>query len=171
MKIAVIGLGNTLLQDEGAGVHALRLLRENFQHPDVELYDGGTKGLTLLAYMEEADGLLLLDAVACDAAPGTILEYSQEELFSARRPLQVSAHDIALADLLTLLALRRNGGGLRVHLIGIVPASLELSENPSEEIRPGIAKMAERAKRIAEQWLREWTPLRGSKSSVEIARL
>ncbi len=44
----ILGIGNTLLSDEGAGVHAVRMLAERLQdHDSVETMDGGTLSFTL----------------------------------------------------------------------------------------------------------------------------
>ena len=51
IKTLVLGIGNTLLSDEGAGIHALNLLQS--YHPDASnlvYIDGGTLNFTLAAY-------------------------------------------------------------------------------------------------------------------------
>ena len=41
-RVAVIGIGNILMADEGAGVEALKLLDERGYPENVELIDDGT---------------------------------------------------------------------------------------------------------------------------------
>ena len=42
-KTLILGIGNVLLQDEGAGVHAIQMLAElSGRRDDIELMDGGT---------------------------------------------------------------------------------------------------------------------------------
>ena len=63
MKTLVLGIGNTLLSDEGVGIHVLQALAAESPLPDdVELLDGGTLSFTLAGPIEEADALIVVDA-------------------------------------------------------------------------------------------------------------
>ena len=154
-RIVVIGLGNTLMGDEGLGVCALRELREAPARGPVDYYDGGTRGLLLLPFMEEASHLLLLDAVQSNDPPGTALEITGQELLSAKIPLKFSAHDIALPDLLTLFLLRRGDPGPKLHFVGITPASMEMSTDLSPPVRKAMPELLARAKRVLAGWIAE----------------
>ena len=69
----VIGVGNTILSDEGVGVHAARLLQSDPRVPaGVTILDGGTIGLELIPYASDASRVLLLDAMNSGEAPGTL---------------------------------------------------------------------------------------------------
>lgn len=58
-RTLVLGLGNTLLGDEGAGVYAVRALQEKYEGlADVEFLDGGTLSFTLAGSIEEAGNLI-----------------------------------------------------------------------------------------------------------------
>ena len=59
----VLGIGNTLLSDEGLGVHLLNYLRVNYPDlPGVTYLDGGTLSFTLATAIEDCDNLVVLDA-------------------------------------------------------------------------------------------------------------
>ena len=61
-RIVVLGIGNMLWADEGFGVRCVEALQQRFEFaPHVELVDGGTQGLALLQYVQEADALLILE--------------------------------------------------------------------------------------------------------------
>lgn len=63
-RIIVLGLGNILYGDEGFGVRVAERLYSRYAFPDnVEIVDAGTQGHPLLAFVERATRLLLLDAV------------------------------------------------------------------------------------------------------------
>ena len=48
-KVLVMGVGNTLMQDDGVGIHVAEALRTTPDlHPSLEIIDGGTIGLALL---------------------------------------------------------------------------------------------------------------------------
>ena len=49
----ILGIGNTLLSDEGAGIHALNLFRSEYADiPNLTLLDGGTLSFTLASWIE-----------------------------------------------------------------------------------------------------------------------
>lgn len=154
-RIVVIGLGNTLMGDEGLGVQALERLREHPPEGPVDYYDGGTRGLLLLPFMEEASHLLLLDAVQSEDSPGTIVEIAGRDLVASKSPLKFSAHDIALPDLLTLFLLRRGDPGPRLHLLGTVPASMELSTELSLPVLKSLPELVQRAHNVLRGWIAE----------------
>jgi len=63
-RILILGIGNLLWADEGFGVRCVELLNERYRFPDhVRLLDGGTQGLYLVPHVQEADVLLVFDAV------------------------------------------------------------------------------------------------------------
>ena len=47
-SIAVVGIGNNLLQDDGAGVHALQYFEQHHADAGVYCLDAGTVGLALM---------------------------------------------------------------------------------------------------------------------------
>nr|MCU0648876.1 hydrogenase maturation protease [Gemmatimonadaceae bacterium] len=70
-RTVVIGLGNPLLSDDAIGLAALAQLAARYVIADeVECYDGGTWGMTLLPAIESASRVLFLDAIDTGAAPG-----------------------------------------------------------------------------------------------------
>ena len=74
-RIVVLGLGNILYGDEGFGVRVAERLYSRYAFPDnVEIVDAGTQGHPLLAFVERATRLLLLDAVDFGLQPGTTVE-------------------------------------------------------------------------------------------------
>lgn len=99
-RILVLGVGNTLLGDEGFGVHALRYLERNYDWPDnFRLVDGGTLGLLLMAELMECDLAVILDVARGGEKPGTFYRISQSELLP-NLTLRQSAHQTGIADTL-----------------------------------------------------------------------
>jgi hydrogenase maturation protease len=72
-KTLVLGLGNTLLSDEGVGVHVVRALQTHSLPAGVECLDGGTGGFILLEPMQAADRIVMIDAAA-DGNPIDLLD-------------------------------------------------------------------------------------------------
>ena len=67
--IGILGIGNTLLQDEGFGPHCVERLERLYQVPDnVKILDGGTAGIMLALFIEDVDILYIIDTVNVSAA-------------------------------------------------------------------------------------------------------
>ncbi|MGZ9082949.1 MAG: hydrogenase maturation protease, partial [Rhodoplanes sp.] len=74
MSVAVVGLGNLILSDEGVGVHVVRRLDESYSFPDdVVLIDGGTSAIDLLDQLVEAEHIIFIDAAQTGGPPGSIV--------------------------------------------------------------------------------------------------
>ncbi|NTV64847.1 MAG: hydrogenase maturation protease, partial [Oscillochloris sp.] len=95
-----MGLGNIILRDEGLGVRAYERLVERYTLPaDIEGMDGGTLGLNLLPYLEDARRVLLIDAVRSGHEPGSIIRLEGDAI-PAALALKMSMHQAGLHDLL-----------------------------------------------------------------------
>jgi hydrogenase maturation protease len=139
-RTLVIGLGNPLMGDDGAGVAALERLRDEWDiPPEVELIDGGTWGMNLLPLVESARHLILIDAIRTGSAPGTLNVLERRELpryFS----LKLSPHQIDLREVLALAELR---GLLPEDLVavGIEPERVEMELSLSPRVSAGLDKV------------------------------
>jgi len=103
----VLGLGNILLGDEGVGVRVVERLLEQYEFPEeVRVMDGGTLGLDLLPYLEEASRLLVIDAVQARKAPGTLVRMAGDEIPVFLDASKVSPHQEGLQDLLAVAMLK-----------------------------------------------------------------
>jgi hydrogenase maturation protease len=124
----VLGLGNTLMSDEGVGVHVVRALQTHKLPPYVECLDGGTGGFILLEPMQAADRILMIDAAADGNPIGTVTRTVPR--FARDYPPTLTAHDIGIKDLLDLFYMLDGGREVTLYAITInpqQPISLELS--------------------------------------------
>lgn len=123
--VLVLGLGNVVCEDDGAGVAAVHELVREYRLPDgVLALDGGTLGLSLLPLVDSADVLLLVDAVRAEGPPGTLVRIEGEDVAPAVYE-RLSPHQIGVADLLAGASLLDRYPS-RVVLLGVVPESLGL---------------------------------------------
>jgi hydrogenase maturation protease len=144
IPLLVLGLGNVLCSDDGAGVVALHQLRRGWRLPaGVVAEDGGTLGLALLPLVEHAERVLILDAVRGDGAPGTAIRLEGDEVAKAAYE-RLSPHQIGVADLLAGAALTDRTPSVAI-LIGVVPASIELGLGLTPEVAAAIPYMVVRA--------------------------
>jgi hydrogenase maturation protease len=155
-KIIVLGLGNILNRDEGAGVYALKeleiILPEKIKAA-VELVDGGVLGMDLLPYVERASHLLILDAVDIGARPGEVREYAKDEieLFYHGR---ISWHQLGFQEVLAVAKVRGKYPE-NVYLIGVQPADIKTGLGLSRKVKTSVQRMAKRAAEVLESWLGE----------------
>jgi hydrogenase maturation protease len=151
-SVTVLGVGNILCSDEGVGVHAVRALqsRRECGRPGIEFLDGGTLGLNLLSYIEDANSLILLDAVDFGAPPGTVIELDGEDL-PRRAGIKLSEHQLTLQEVLGLARIR---GRLprRLKLIGMQPAEICVGDTLSPAVQAGLERMVERAQAVLGEW-------------------
>ena len=71
-SIAVVGIGNSLLQDDGVGIHALQYFESHHADAGVSCLDAGTVGLALMDRLSNLHGLVAVDAMRLGKAPGTV---------------------------------------------------------------------------------------------------
>ena len=141
MKTLVVGIGSTILGDDGVGVHAARAVRDRVMAApdiDVDVVELGTAGLALLDLIEGYDQLIVLDAIVTGAAPGTVHRLEGQDVVRAAH--LGAGHD---ADLPATLAMGEKllPGQMpkKVTVIGIEALNLtDFSEALSEAVEAGI---------------------------------
>jgi hydrogenase maturation protease len=139
-ELLVLGLGNVLLRDDGVGPAAIAQLRTRYEIPDgVRCLDGGTLGLSLLPYLEDARTVILVDAVLEDGPPGTLVRLMGDDVGPAVAT-RLSPHQVGVADLLQG-ARWHDREPLRLVLIGIVPQSIELGVGLSAPVAASMSDL------------------------------
>ncbi len=133
-RVAILGLGNILLSDEGVGVHTINVIKERYVFfPAVDIIDGGTMGLDLLPIFQDSDRILIIDAVDLRKPVGFVAVIEGDDIPSVLNA-KLSVHHIGLSDLLFTAKLTRAAPS-EVCLIGIQPKSLEAGLDMTEQIR------------------------------------
>ena len=157
-KTLVLGLGNLLVSDEGFGVQAVRRLEERYEFSeDVELVDGGTQGLKLLPILEDADRIVILDAVDVSKPPGSLVRIGWSDVHRAL-PVKISPHQETVTEVLALLELRR-GEPSGFQIVGVQPRSLEMGLDLSPEVEQGLEAALAEVLEILAGWGHRWSAL------------
>lgn len=153
MQTLVLGIGNTLLSDEGIGVHVIQQLQK--QHGELantRFIDGGTLSFTLATEIEQADNLIVIDATQLNAEPGTVKTFVDEEMdrFLGTGNKR-SVHEVGLLD---LIHISRMTGHFPEHraLIGIQPHKLDWGESPTEQVSAAIPLACDRVMTQIRSW-------------------
>lgn len=148
----VLGIGNTLLCDEGAGIHALHLLQSNYPEvPGLVYVDGGTLSFTLANYIEDCDQLIVFDAAEFDRPSGTVRTLvgdAMDQFFGAAKR---SPHEVGLLDLFDIARLTDTLPARRA-LIGIQPANMDWNTQPSAAVSQALPQAVAAACDLLQAW-------------------
>jgi hydrogenase maturation protease len=132
----VVGVGNVLLRDEGIGCHVVHAL-EGISLPDVKIIDGGTCP-DVLQLLEDADKLVIVDAVKGGGAPGQIYRFHLEDITLEQKPF-LSLHDVGLVDSLMLMQLWHNID--EAVIIGVEPREIDWGLELSLELQEKVPQI------------------------------
>ncbi|MGP8247275.1 MAG: HyaD/HybD family hydrogenase maturation endopeptidase [Bryobacteraceae bacterium] len=153
----VVGVGNTILSDDGAGVHAARLLQGDARVPaEVTILDGGTLGLELVPYVSDASRVLFLDAVDSDGDPGTLARMTGGDLLGT--PSGRSVHHLGVADLIAALALV-SAAPQDIVVLGVQPANTDWGTSLSPAVQTALPGLVDAALTQLLLWKESREPL------------
>ena len=157
MKAVVLGVGNTILADEGVGVRVVEALERDYTVPEwVTVIDAGTSGMEMLEDMYDLDFLLVVDAIAAGKAPGELVQLRGDEVpVFFRRNL--SPHGIGLSDVLASLEFL-GAEPKETVILGVQPISLDLSTELTPTIAARVPELV--AQVVAELTQRGLAPMR-----------
>ena len=143
-QILVLGVGNILLGDEGAGVRAVELMQDRYDFTDnVEFLDGGTAGFELMSYLDNKTDLFIFDAIIDEDKPGTVKRFNLENppAFFQNR---ISPHQLGLSEMLSTAALTDDLPE-NITLFGIVPKTVDTGMELTGPVQAGVEQMVDMA--------------------------
>jgi hydrogenase maturation protease len=140
MRAVVLGIGNTILSDEAAGVRAVEMLEQSYTIPaDLQVIDGGTSGMEMIEDLSNLDFLIVIDVVKTGSAPGTVVKIAGDEIPVFFRK-KLSPHQIALPDVLASLELL-DAMPKEIVVLGVEPISLELGMDMTPDIAAKVPQL------------------------------
>jgi hydrogenase maturation protease len=152
-ELLVLGIGNILWADEGFGVRCVEALNAAYAFDDnITLMDGGTQGLYLLPYIEDARRLIVFDAVDYGMTPGEMVVAIDDDVPRFMGAKKMSLHQTGFQEVIMSAALLDKLPESLV-LIGVQPEQLEdyggsLRDVVKAQIQPSLD--------IALQWMTRW---------------
>lgn len=153
-SILVLGVGNTLMSDDGVGVRLMERVRdERPELPGVTFLDAGTLSFVLLPQIQDCGSLLVLDAAQLGSGPGSFRHFEGAQMDDFLRTARCSVHEVGIRDLLDLARLTGTLPERRA-FVGIQPVETGWGESlsaPVEAALPGAA-------RLARDLLSSWSP-------------
>jgi hydrogenase maturation protease len=148
----VLGIGNTLLKDEGVGVHVIDHLKQREELPGgITLLDGGTLGFSLVADIGDHNSLIVIDAAELGEAPGSIRCMENGQMDSFLGNAGHSVHEVALLDLVDMARLTGFLPQQRA-LFGIQPEVVDWGVQPSPAVQAAISGTADQVIQLVKKW-------------------
>lgn len=141
--IAVVGIGNSLLRDDGFGIHIIEELKNEMYDENIEIIDGGTYIFDLLDIFIRKEKIIIIDTIKGGHSPGTIYKVAPEELGTYIGE-KSSLHDVQILDLLKDVNLL--GYFPKVTIIGIEPKEIFFDLDLSKEIKERIPEVLKQIK-------------------------
>lgn len=128
------------MQDEGIGVHLIRYLQDKKLPDDVELIDGATGGFDLLTFIQDADRVVIVDAIKAHGAPGDIYKFGPEDYETDVFP-KTSLHDVSLKDIFQIVKL--TGPLPSITIFGVEPKTLDWGMELTEAVEAVLPRLGE----------------------------
>jgi len=157
MRTLILGIGNTLLTDEGVGIHVLQALEtalaaEQPPIPDITLLDGGTLSFTLAGPIEEAEMLIVVDAANIQGEPGDwkLLQGEAMDAFLLGNR-KSTVHEVGLTDL-RVIALLAGHWPERRALLAIQPQLVDWGELPTPAVAAAIPPVCDAILELLRSW-------------------
>ena len=148
--IVVMGVGNLLLRDEGAGIHVIRALREEKILPDeVELVDAGTSALDALQMIGPVGKLIVVDAVKGGGPPGAIYLFEPDDVRTSDGAA-VSLHQMSFLEALRL-AERLDRRPKAVTIIGVEPGDISSGMTLSPEVAAKVPDVIRLVQQVVDE--------------------
>ena len=150
--ILVLGIGNRLLSDDGAGAAAIdKLANDPALKSRATFQDGGTIGLALLPAIEDATGFIAIDAGQLNAEPGTIRVFEGEAMDAELAGGTRTVHEVSVLSLFSAAAL---AGILpkRRALVAIQPATAGWGTSLSPAVAAAIPAACEAVSALLAEW-------------------
>jgi len=133
--VLILGVGNLLLKDEGVGIHFVQQLQKKSLPPDVEVLDGGTRGLDLLMLMEGRRLVVVVDCARLGEAPGTVRVFGPKDIVPETNR-GFSVHGLNLASALEFG--ERLGKLPDIFIVGVEPESIQIEIGLSDVVRRAL---------------------------------
>lgn len=127
MKILALGIGNVMFGDEGAGVHFVRMMEQNYDFSSpkhsLNFLDGGTMANHLAPIISNYDYLIVCDCI--DASGGAVGDVYFFDFDDAPPKINWSgsAHEVEMLQTLQMMDLV--GDRPKTKIIGVIPKRIE----------------------------------------------
>ena len=148
MRKAVIGIGNTLMADDGIGLLVLDRLKERYVgRDDIEIIPLATGGMDLLHVLPGLDIAVIIDAGDFGGKPGDHQVFSPEDVVSVKPIRGYSLHEL---DIMRVLKLSKEMGEApdEIYVMAIQPEKVCYNEEMTQILLDRIDDYVEELKEL-----------------------
>ena len=140
----VVGVGSTLMSDDGVGPAAIARLAARGVPEGIELHDAGLALSGVLGTLDPSVPIVVIDAVRAGGPPGTIYEVrvDAETCEVAGTGYMMSLHELSVVPALRLEALTGRVFA-DVTVFGVEPEKLEWGERLSPAVAAALDAVAD----------------------------
>ena len=132
-RVALLGVGNILLSDEGVGVRLIERIEAGYRLPEwVTVLDGGTCAMEMLEDLENLDLLVIADCVRTGRPPASVVVLQDDDVPAFFRT-KLSPHQVGLSDVLATLHFT-DRAPRRVVVVGVQPVSVDTGMELTEAV-------------------------------------
>lgn len=144
-EVAVIGIGNAVMGDDGIGPRLVAELEGSV--PGVDLIDLGTSGMRLVHVLAVYGAVIIIDSGDMGLSPGEFRLFSPEEVVSLKETRSYSLHDW---DVMRSIEISRQLGEApeRILILAVQPGSVDMGEGLSPEVEAGIPRYRAELKEV-----------------------
>jgi len=143
-RIAVIGVGNLLLGDEGVGIHAVQYLSGLDLGDEVDIIDAAVPGPSIIYMLEGRELSIIIDCADFGGRPGEIILADSKRLALGEFK-GFSLHGISLDGVLALAKELQIDVG-HVLILGVQPDRIEVGIGLSESVADAIPRVVDLVK-------------------------
>jgi len=157
MTISIIGIGQSLRSDDGAGLAAVRAWMAAYpgtaSDPRLQVELVELPGLALLDLLADSQAAIITDVVHSNAAPGTLHRLKMDDL-AGFQPGSGSSHGWGVAETLQLGQLiDPDSIPEKIILLGIEAGDLDLGERLSEAVQTALPAVVQQIEAQVRGWL------------------
>jgi hydrogenase maturation protease len=140
VKVNILGVGNTLMGDDGVGPAAVERLAARGVPAHVRLHDAGLAASDVLGRLDPDDPLIVIDAVCAGGPAGAVYQVDVDASAAESLPgTAISLHELSVAPALAMEALTGRVFS-NVTVFGVEPARVAWGEGLS----PAVASVLDR---------------------------
>ena len=143
-KIIVIGIGNSLVGDDGLGPKVVQKLQQEEWSEKILTLNGGTYPLNYLKELSQAQYVIAVDTIKGGNSVGTIYNFDLADIRSNIN-YNTNAHNYTLPQVIDL-AQEMTFLPQQVIYYGIEPSNLNLSNQLSNPVKKASIKLIEKIK-------------------------
>jgi hydrogenase maturation protease len=129
--------------DEGVGIHLVQSLAGQELPPDVEVMDGGTRGLDLLMLFQGRKLVVIVDCARMGEKPGTVRVFEAREI-EPQQSRAFSVHGINLGHALELG--ERLGMLPEVVIVGVEPEKIGINIGLTDTLSAALPEIEKTVK-------------------------